>query len=498
MRKTVSNNFRNEIIKVYPACAKNSSYMRFMQYRLFSNNWEDESKNLIKIPRYALAYCEGKIKQLAGKNYKGHLFLQDFIKDVQYITWTTWSYEQGKCRVADFPINSHIEYLLKLDVHKDYKNGGGRFYLISGLKFTTKNRNAELKAAKQKLQDELTEVRQCRNIKQVAAKIWTHLYTNDRDKHLLKVINANVDSVETSINNRIDLIETKKKAYLELVDVIREGTIPMLHGVKNSCRLYESGASITGLPRQYRKMLCKGWTEFDIKSSQLAIVSSMWNISSIHQFLSEKNNVWELFFTVFPVPENEYDETKRFFKESLYSIVFGKQEANIAKEYDIWFGAGAGLKFSNIWLVRDLFDAREAEITRLANKPGGRHYSPAAAVIPTPNSYFKTGMSPEEQKKYKQIGVMPYSQRRRITSVMAQEVQMIEMAILNPVIDLAAKNSKNYVITLWQHDGFSVKFLDTSKRDKYTKVIENGFKDNLDRMKESLDIPTYLEHEHLM
>ena len=34
---------------------------------------------------------------------------------------------------------------------------------------------------------------------------------------------------------------------------------------------------------------------------------------------------------------------------------------------------------------------------------------------------------------------------------------MIEMAILTPVIDLAEKNSKNYVITLWQHDGLIVK-----------------------------------------
>jgi len=270
----------------------------------------------------------------------------------------------------------------------------------------------------------------------------------------------------------------------------------MLHGVKNSCRLYESGASMTGLPRQYRKMLCKGWTEFDIKSSQLAIVSSMWNISSIHNFLSQKNNVWNLFFNEFTVEEDDYSETKRFFKESLYSVVFGKQEANIAKGYDELFGKGAGARFSNMWLVRDLFDAREAEITRLATKQSGRHFSPAAAVMPTPNSYFRTGMSRKELKEFKQTGVMPYTQRRRITSVMAQEVQMIEMALLNPVITLAEQNEKNYKITLWQHDGFSVQFMNASKREAYTKVIENGFQANLDRMKDSLNIPTYLEHDN--
>lgn len=302
----------------------------------------------------------------------------------------------------------------------------------------------------------------------------------------------------------IDLAETKKKVYLEIVDCLREVRKPMLHGVQNSWRLYDEGVSITGLPRQYRKMLCKGWTEFDIKSSQLAIVSSKWNIPSIHKFLSDRNSVWELFFDIFPVPSHEYDETKRFFKESLYSVVFGKQEASIAVEYDKLFGTGAGAKFSGIWLVRDLFDAREREIDRLANIPQGRYYSLAAGISPSPNNYFKTGMSKGEQLKYKQslegtegqTGEMPYTQRKRITSVMAQEVQMIEMAILSPVIDLAEKNSKNYVITLWQHDGFSVKFLDTSKRNKYTQVITNGFQANLNAL-QHLNIPTYLEYEHL-
>ena len=105
-------------------------------------------------------------------------------------------------------------------------------------------------------------------------------------------------------------------------------------------------------------------------------------------------------------------------------------------------------------------------------------------------------MSKSELKKFKSTGTMPYTQRKRITSVMAQEVQMIEMAILSPVIDLAEKNSKNYVITLWQHDGFSVKFLNASKRDAYTQVITNGFQANLDSLKH-FNIPTYLEYEHL-
>ena len=495
MRHTVSKNFRDEIIKIYPNCKNDISYLRFLQYRLFSNNWENESENLIKVPQFALAYCEGKQKQLASKNYKGHLFLQRFSRDIQYISWSDWSYEQGRCRVVEFPIDKSLELLLASDLHKDYKNKGGRVYLISGAKFTTRNRNAELKKAQEKLLDDLDDLRKCRKVRQGAAKIFFYMMKVDI-KHYRKIIDSNIDNVELAINKRIDLAETKKKVYLEIIDCLKEIKKPMLHGVKNSWRLYDEGVSITGLPRQYRKMLCKGWTEFDIKSSQLAIVSSRWNIPSIHKFLSDRNSVWDLFFNVFPVADDEYDETKRFFKQSLYSIVFGKLEANIAKEYDNLFGTGAGAKFSKIWLVKDLFDAREAEITRLANAPQGRHYSLAAGMSSSVNNYFKTGMSKSELKKFKSTGTMPYTQRKRITSVMAQEVQMIEMAILSPVIDLAEKNSKNYVITLWQHDGFSVKFLNASKRDAYTQVITNGFQANLDSLKH-FNIPTYLEYEHL-
>ncbi len=495
MRQTVSKNFRDEIIKYYPACHVDISYMRFMQYRLFSNNWEDQSQNLLKVPRYNLAYCEGKQKQLGGKNYKGYLFLQRFSSDVQPITWTDWSYEQDRCRVVEFPLHPELESLLALDVHKNYKNEGGRVYLIGGIKFTTRNRNAQLKKAQEKLREDLEDLRKCRRVRKGAEKIFLYMMKVDI-KHFTKIIDSNIDTVELAIKNRIDLPETKKKVYLELVDCLREIRKPMLHGVKNSWRLYDEGVSITGLPRQYRKMLCKGWTEFDIKSSQLAIVSSIWNIESIHTFLSDRNSVWDLFFNVFPVPDDRYDETKRFFKESLYSVVFGKLEANIAKEYDDLLGMGAGTKFSNIWLVRDLFDAREREINRLANQPNGRYYSLAAGMSSSPNNFFRTGMSKGELLKYEENGEMPYTQRKRITSVMAQEVQMIEMAILYPVIDLAEKNSKNYVITLWQHDGFSVKFLNAGKREQYTKIIINGFQANLDAL-EHLNIPTYLEYEHL-
>jgi hypothetical protein len=181
----------------------------------------------------------------------------------------------------------------------------------------------------------------------------------------------------------------------------------------------------------------------------------------------------------------------------LYSVIFGKAEDKVRKMYDEKFGNGAGDKFSELWLIRDLFDAREAEIDRLANFPDGKYEIFAADLEYARRYYFKTGMSKRELKEFEKTGTMPYSQRKRITSAMAQEVQMIEMVMLNHIFDLATKNKNYFVITLWQHDGFSVKFLDVSKRDKYTKTIVKAFDKSLKNYHKSYPIPTYLEYQHL-
>lgn len=41
---------------------------------------------------------------------------------------------------------------------------------------------------------------------------------------------------------------------------------------------------------------------------------------------------------------------------------------------------------------------------------------------------------------------------------MAQEAQLMEMVLLQPVFDIAKANSKYMAITLFQHDGFTVHY----------------------------------------
>lgn len=497
MRNTVSKNFRDLILKIYPNCNNNKAYLKLLQYRLFSNSWDKKQKNLLKIPQSILACCEEKTKELANKNYKGHLFLEQFSRDVIKLDYSAWSFTKSKCRVTKFPIDAQLQDALDKGVYKDYENEGGRVYLIDGKKFTPKNRRLKITEEHKKIIENLDDLIKLRKVRLPAKKIFVYMMQVNI-KHYLKIIDKNIPDVELAIKNRVDLDETKKKSYLRMLDILKEGNPPVLRGVKKSCRLYYNGASISGLSSQYRKMLCKGWTEFDIKSSQLAIVSREWGIDSIYNFLNDKNNsVWNLFYQAFSVPLKEQDETKKFFKITLYSIIFGKAEDKLCNMYDEKFGKGAGDQFSELWLIRNLIDAREAKIDQLANLPGGKYKSFATDHQYSQRYYFKTGMNEDELKEFEKTGIMPYSQRRRITSAMAQEVQMREIVVLNSIFDLAEKNKNNFVITLWQHDGFSVKFLDSSKREKYAKLIVNTFDKKKKKPSKLKPYPTYLEYEHL-
>ena len=487
MRQTVAKNFRDEIIKIYPTCKNNKSHMRFLQYALFSNNWEDKSKHILKVPQFNLAYCENKLSSLKSNNYCGRIFLTE-LESIFNIVWEDdWTYSKGKCRVIEFKLPEIIESSLNQETYKNYIDSK-RVYLIDGKKFNVTNRRNILKEWVEELEIEINYHRNHKDVRQYALIIYNYMAQVDI-KHFQQVIDKNIDEVKEHAKANIDLRPTQRKSVLELLDCIEESLKPMYKAVENTARLYPANASVLGLPREYRKMLTTGWTEFDIKSSQLSIVSVLWGLSQTHKYLKEGNSVWDLFFDTFGDGGLNYDEAKGFFKESLYSVIFGKEEAKLCQMYDEIFGDNSGTLFSNLWLIRELLDARETKIQSIANVPGKKYLSP------TLKTDFFVGMSKANQEEYENTGVMPYAQRHRITSVMAQEVQTIEMLYLNPIFQYAEQNQNNFVITLWQHDGFSIKFLDKSKRDDYTKAIINRFQKGVDSTR--LNPPTYLEYNHL-
>jgi G:T-mismatch repair DNA endonuclease (very short patch repair protein) len=74
----------------------------------------------------------------------------------------------------------------------------------------------------------------------------------------------------------------------------------------------------------------------------------------------------------------------------------------------------------------------------------------------------------------------------------AHQAQSVELYLLLPVVELAS-TTKDFYITLWQHDGFSVHFTNKSKVDYWIKKIQSVVQSKIDEQ----GILTHLEWELL-
>ena len=55
-------------------------------------------------------------------------------------------------------------------------------------------------------------------------------------------------------------------------------------------------------------------------------------------------------------------------------------------------------------------------------------------------------------------------------SALAQDAQAVELDLLLPVLGLAKRTNK-FRILLWQHDGFTVKFTEAGKEERWHRRI---------------------------
>jgi hypothetical protein len=232
------------------------------------------------------------------------------------------------------------------------------------------------------------------------------------------------------------------------------------------------------LRKDLRKLITKGWYEFDLASSQLAIVGKTWEVAEVQEYLRSGSKIWADLINHYGIDatdlkktdEAKYEDIKKVLKDSLYSLIYGKQKRNLIRFLDeglLPFGLKeAGKKFLNHPLMKTLFEAREKKITELngcdtAETIFGR-------VIKIVGGKTKDGKPTAARKKC-------------IRSIMAQQAQAVELYLLLPVVDLA-KTTNDFQITLWMHDGFSVNFSDATKIERWITRMNQVVVDRADEL----------------
>ena len=476
MRETTSKEFRDLFKATYPGLDISISYWRFMCYLLFGKL--DKTTNLPLLDEWHVAKSEQKVDILKNNNYNVEKFLLMFQSDVmdeETFSWSGWNYKKAQARVAYVTFPKHIEPLIEEERMSRVK---GNVYFETGKKV---NAVAE-KVGRYLIQQEmLTYV----NEAIPEAQPLLH-YMNDLSvRPFAKVIKANFNN---AFNLALEIEDPiKKRAQVELLITIQETLQPFYKPSSkgHTDRIFPGNCSIPMLKREIRKELTKGWYEFDLANSQLALVAKMWQITEIENFLKKGGKIWKDLFTFYGFNQAElkladikkHDAIKDIFKTNLYSLMYGMLKSNVIKnvtesfeEFDI---AGAGYKYFNHPIIKALYKARETKLKELNN-------------LESTTTVFGEVLNITGDKTKK--GTASRKRQERIRSIMAHQAQSLELYLLLPVVDLA-KSTNDFQITLWMHDGFSVNFSDPSKLNYWTnkiiKVVE-------DKVKE-VQAVTYLE-----
>ncbi|BAY23738.1 hypothetical protein NIES2100_35300 [Calothrix sp. NIES-2100] len=482
MRKTVSREFRDLLQRYYPGLNKCPEYWRFMRYLLFGKI--DKHTGNIVIDRYHVARAEGKLSAYYSNHYNSSTFLTKFRQDVSTAAfeWKEADSKNNLAREAIVRLHPIVEKAFQDEVYKNMDSG--RVYFDSGRVYTRKTQKIDRETLQQ-------EAMQCIGSAGAGSKELLEYMNNLPVNCFTKIINDNFQAAWTKVMEIKD--PTSRKVQANILQTIAEDLQPFYKTSREgkTVRVYPSNYSIPMLRREIRKVITKGWYEYDLASSQLAIVGKVWNILEVQEFLASGRKIWIELINHYGIDalqlkaenEQKYGDIKAVLKIALYSLVYGKGKQNLIKSLDegdtdcdglAKFGIkDGGNRFFTHPLIKAIYQARQRMIKELNSWDSVETIFGQQIQI--------TGVKDEHGN--------PTEERKEcIRSVLSQQAQAVELYLLLPVLHLAT-TTKDFAITIWQHDGFSVNFTDKTKTERWIKKIHAA----VDARAKELGIITKLE-----
>ena len=481
MKKLTTKWFRRFIELLYPGLNKDIAYWRFMRYLIFGP--KDPKTGYPIIDVFHVAKAENLVYYFKKSHrYSAEKFLFRFQRDVmskETFTWSNWSYKEERARVAIVTFPPELLILIEKE-RFDMTSLKDKVYFDTGKKMRESIRKLEHEVIKQEC---LTHFEFS-----IPEAIPLLTYMNNLPiTPFTKVINSNFPaafSKACEIEDRIKMI-----TQVDILGAIREDLKPFYKPSERQCtdRIFPCNYSIPMLRREIRKTLTKGWYEFDLANAQLAIVTKLWNIPTLHKFLKTGKSIWVELFRHYGYDmkdlkvknELKYNSMKDVFKTSLYSLVFGMSKYNLIQQIDKDLNTihKPGNHFFTHPLIKALYQAREGQIEKLNHEGEGKTIFGVTRKVYGDKT--KSGKPTKDRLSY-------------ITSILAHQAQALELYVLLPVVELAS-TTKDFYITLWQHDGFSLHFNDKSKVDKWIPRILKVVQEKIDEQ----GILTHLEWELL-
>lgn len=445
MKNTVSPQFRNYCLERYPALKTNQAYRKLFQYLMFGT-FHDESTNNLIINSSKLAEFAGMVERNKSGNFKSSRFLQSFKAEVlPKFKWTEyepfvdgqWS---GKARqVIMTGFDADLEDLLLREIESLEPTDS--VYFVSGEPYTARSRKkdkeqaeSDYQLAKSTFQLNDSQLLIQTYMEQIPSITFTHKLSENKDA-ILEAINK-IDNANSRATQMRILHSIKENAAVYYKPSERNRT----------ARLFHASDCVVGLKKEVRHAFCKGWTEIDLVSSQFAILAQILNAPLAKAFLATGEDLWTyLDNSVFDESERDVKVHKALFKPIIYGLAFGSSKRTIKSELRKQ-NADPERLFKNP-IIAELFERREAWFANI------EHYG-----------YVTDAWNNKIQ----------VTKDRWIGAVAAAKIQSIELEIISSIFPVAERYKEDCKITIFQHDGGCVSFMDKSRKEKIMREFNEA------------------------
>lgn len=497
MKKLVTEQFRNEIQKYVPNC-KLEAHWQLLRTAIFS----PYVCKLTGAIRFGAEEIARAYKSEATSNFKAGNKLKEFLDilpeglaELVLVNGNEWAKGQYKSleseivngkvkfvKVGDglqrrvlFSWPDYIKELIE-DELNDLSDINDKVYFINGNKRNVKHERKEVQTL---VVESLSAV----ELLESPAASYMAGYLNNLPVNSFTQLLDNKELALAEINNIQS--EVVKVQQLKILNAVLESPKPIYRPSKNlrTDRLFGTGANITNLKKEVRQALTKDWVEFDLQSSQLAIVSKLWNIPALKSFLESGVSIWSELLSYYGLNKASKEvksEVKKALKERIYGIVYGESKDRIANGKIVndkvedeglnialsRFGISkGGVKFLAHPLIKEILKARQTYMKYLL----------IAGVIT--DAYGKHHLV----------------NKTNVLSKMSRVAQSYEQILIYGVFELTNDNNDDWSIQLSQHDGVSVKFRHSHTKQYWIAKICQYVNDRC----KSYDIPSCLVYEDL-
>ena len=463
----VSRETRELAAESFPRLNENPAYWRLFSY-LFAGDYLDYASGRPITSREILAKTAGKS---SSSNFKAGDFLWDFQKNIigaaHFGYLSTWV-PNRKARRATYLILP--DALQKALDDEDFLCGKGKVCLCDGTVFNAAKQRAIREEVRQKA---LSASRAAKS----KAAVFVLDYLNNLPHHLFGKITRNAAAARKVVASiKGERSRTQSLAYLR--GTLAEPQTFYQPSSGEGDRIFGVGGCLTMLGSKVRAVLAPDWHEADLANAQLAICAKLWGIQEVEEFLARGVSIWQELIRHMEIPTHLHKEGKAVLKESLYATCYGMSrdnlEVNVAELLDDIGVARSGELFLSHPIIKAIIKARGRMLKKIRMECGME--TCFGRFIPINKGWHKRkeeyGPRKRGRKLYAAKAVKPHQ-------ILAMVSQAQELQLLLPAFELAAKHRRDFTITLFQHDGFSVKIMRRAKywKDRINEGVEEKIRE---------------------